>query len=103
MLSGRGMSLIRTGALRPSRWRKTRAPPPREVKGNSANSRDLRGHRRSIEEETGGAVCVSAIGDHVSVLQTLQNFGPRMVINISRTHRDNGEARVYCGKQRLGA
>ena len=43
----------------------------RERRGNSANSRDLRAHSRSIKKKARGAIGISAISDDVGILQTL--------------------------------
>src|SRR5437868_2432979 len=91
MLRERFSSLKNIGALRPSSWKTKRTRPPQELTGNSASSRDMRGHRQSIEKKSGGAVSISAVRDHMRILQTLQHFGAGMMVNISRTHRYHGE------------
>src|ERR1700754_1454459 len=103
MPPGQFKSLNNIGGLRPSSLKKKPIHLPRGATEKSANSCDLRCHDVSVEKKTRGAVGIRAVGSHVGLLQTLQHLRSGMMIDVSCSHRDYSEARVYSGKQHLGA
>src|ERR1700759_2787756 len=103
MPPGQFKSLNNIGGLRPNSSKKKPMHLPRGATEKSVNSCDLRCHDVSVEKKTGGSVGIGAIGSHVGLLQALQHLWSGMMIDVSRSHRDYGEARAYSGKQHLGA